>query len=73
MIVPRNGSMPVRNPPRSEGWAIPRRAARWHFIRDGVSLCGMWSFKGHLYESLAPRAKDCHRCQYQLSREALKS
>lgn len=49
-----------------KGWASYVDQDKWHYVRDGVSLCGKWKFAGPIYahdqKGHKPRGGDCAAC-----------
>jgi len=50
-----------------EGWGWPVTSDRWHYFRDGASLCELvMNFNGDLYEAPEKGAEVCKVCQRAL-------
>jgi len=58
----------------AEGWAAPVNTRRWHYFRDGRSLCGRWGYFGSLWDqSLQYVSKDCAECRRRRDAEKVES
>lgn len=55
----------------NEGWSRPADARKWHYFRDGRSLCGRWGMRRsrHLEPDDEPSADDCAACRRTLDAE----
>lgn len=53
-----------------EGWGIPGQSKKWHYFRDGMSLCRKWGFfLGHLEPDEGANEDDCPACRKKLDKE----
>ena len=54
-----------------EGWAEPTKSRKYHYFRNGRSLCGRWGFFGELQgdEPYAKSECDCRECWRRREKE----
>ena len=53
----------------SEGWAFPALARKFHYFKEGRSLCGKWFFLGDLITDTGTDSmRDCKPCQRKVKR-----
>lgn len=59
------------NPKPTEGWTWLYNATKWHYFRDGYSLCGKWMILGEQdYEQGNNDSPDnCKSCKRKLLKE----
>jgi len=64
-----NASERVESTP-TEGWKWIVNAPKWHYFRDGRSLCGKWMCLGKSFEQGNDDSPDnCVACRKKLSAE----
>lgn len=48
----------------TQGWAQPLNARKYHYFRDGVSLCRRWMFLGNDLDDTSDNHSDnCAACR----------
>ncbi len=53
-----------------EGWQHPLASKKWHYFREGRSLCRKWMFLGEHFEQGNDESEDnCTSCKKILKKE----
>lgn len=47
----------------NEGWCQPWKSRKWHYFRNGRSLCGKWGFPGRLTAGMDDSPDNCAVCK----------
>lgn len=54
----------------TEGWVWLVNSTKWHYMRNGQSLCRRWGYFGSTYEQGNDNSSDnCKTCQRALAKE----
>lgn len=68
-ISPANPSL-ASTPALPHGWATIEGTRKWHFFRDGKSLCGGWAYFGRNSLELGNDASEenCAACRRKVAK-----
>jgi hypothetical protein len=58
-----------------EGWGCPPASRKFHYFREGMSLCGKWGFAFHLplEQGQDDHSENCADCKRRRAKEVAAS